>query len=238
MSTTYHFHPESSRGTADYGWLQAKYSFSFGQFYDVSREQFGKLRVLNDDIVQPGEGFGTHPHRNMEIITIPLSGELAHKDSMGHEEVIKTGEVQVMSAGSGIKHSEYNASKKSLVNILQLWVFPNKANVTPRYAQKAFDFSIKNEWVAIVKPFETEEEALWVHQEAYLSIATLESAERISYQLQKENHLVYVFIIDGAVTIGEYQLSKMDALGIKTNEEIIIISSSKESRVLLVEVPK
>lgn len=235
MITKYTFFPEHTRGSADYGWLQAKYSFSFGQFYNPRRQQFGKLRVLNDDIVQAGKGFGMHRHQNMEIVTIPLKGKLVHKDSLGHESIIDTGEIQVMSAGSGIQHSEYNASDTDVVNLLQIWIFPNKENVVPRYAQKAFDFSIKDEWVTIVQPKGAKGRALWVHQEVYFNVATLSTDSEMTYALRNLKHVIYIFVIKGSIRIGNQYLKEKDALGIETKQNIDI-SAEQESRILLIEV--
>ena len=238
MNNNYIFYPSSTRGSAEFGWLKAKYSFSFGQFFDPNRESYGKLRVLNDDIIQPTKGFGTHAHRNMEIITIPLSGQLAHKDSLGHESIIQTGEVQVMSAGSGIQHSEYNDSEEEVVNIIQIWVFPNKANVTPRYDQKAFDFTIKNKWINIVKPFTEKGEGLWVYQDVYFDMAIIEKGISLLYKQRSHNSLVYVFVIKGNVLIEANELFDKDALGIDTDQNQVEIRSLMTSKLLVIEVPK
>jgi len=236
MKTT--FYPNETRGSANHGWLRVKFSFSFANFYDVNREQFGKLRVLNDDIIAPSKGFGTHPHSNMEIISIPLSGALAHKDSLGHEGVINTGDVQVMSAGSGIEHSEYNASDIDHTNLLQIWLFPNKANIKPRYDQKTFDSSLEeNKFLTVVSPKNVVEGALWIHQDAYFNLATIDKDKTINYSLRNKNNLVYIFVIKGAITIEEISLKSKDALGIEDIGEIDIQTLEK-ARVLLIETPK
>lgn len=236
MKTVYF--PENTRGNADYGWLQAKYAFSFGNFYDAKREQFGKLRVLNDDIIAPSKGFGTHPHRNMEIISIPLSGALAHKDSLGHESIIHTGEVQVMSAGSGIEHSEYNPSDNEATNLLQIWLFPNKANVMPRYDQKTFDFeNLENNYKTVVGPENFSENALWIHQDAYLSIGNITAHQQLNYSLYNEENLVYLFLISGKVNINDTILSPKDAFGVWETENIAL-EAEENAKVLIIETPK
>ena len=180
------FHPASSRGAADHGWLQAKHSFSFANYYDSERVQFGALRVLNDDIIAPGMGFGTHPHDNMEIITIPLDGALEHKDSMDNIGVIETDEIQVMSAGSGVYHSEYNKNKDQSVSLLQIWVFPNKKNVTPRYDQKNIkDLKKVNSFYPIVTPNQKGPE-MWIHQDAWFHLGEFDKETRINYNIKKK----------------------------------------------------
>lgn len=236
MKTTYY--PNQTRGAANYGWLQANYSFSFANFYDANREQFGKLRVLNDDIIAPNKGFGTHPHSNMEIVSIPLSGALAHKDSLGHESIINTGDVQVMSAGSGIKHSEYNPSKNEATNLLQIWLFPNKPNVTPRYDQKSFDFNDEdNTFMTIVAPENSNENCLWIHQDAYFSIATISATNSLTYKLKNENNLAYIFVIKGTVVIENQSLKSKDALGVSEANNIIV-NAPENSRILVIETPE
>ena len=236
MKTTYY--PNETRGTANYGWLQANYSFSFANFYDASREQFGKLRVLNDDIIAPSKGFGTHPHKNMEIISIPLSGALAHKDSLGHESIINTGDVQVMSAGKGIKHSEYNPSANEATNLLQIWLFPNKVNIEPRYDQKSFSIEDEhNTFLTVVSPNNTLKNTLWIHQDAYFNIASIQKNISINYLFRNQNNLAYVFVISGSVVIDEVTLNKKDALGVfETNK--IDVKALTNARVLLIETPK
>lgn len=233
-------HSSQTRGTADFGWLQANYSFSFGSYFNPERVQFGLLRVLNDDIIAPGKGFGTHPHDNMEIVSIPLSGALAHKDSMNHEEVIYPGEVQVMSAGTGINHSEYNASTTDHTNILQLWVFPEKRNVAPRYDQRSFDiFSEKNRLHTIVAPKkadDTDAQALWLNQQAYFNLGIIESGKTIGYQLHNKNHGAYLFVIKGSIACEGETLQDKDALGIWETASIAITATS-ETKLLVVEVP-
>jgi len=230
------FHPASSRGAADHGWLQAKHSFCFANYYDSERVQFGALRVLNDDIIAPGMGFGTHPHDNMEIITIPLEGALEHKDSMDNIGVIETDEIQVMSAGSGVYHSEYNKNKDQSVSLLQIWVFPNKKNVTPRYDQKNIkDLKKVNSFYPIVTPNQNGP-GMWIHQDAWFHLGEFDKETRINYNINKKGNGVYAFLIEGSVQIDGESLEKRDALGIWDTEKFELLAN-QNSRVLLIEVP-
>ena len=230
------FHPASSRGAADHGWLQAKHSFSFANYYDSERVQFGALRVLNDDIIAPGMGFGTHPHDNMEIITIPLDGALEHKDSMDNIGVIETDEIQVMSAGSGVYHSEYNKNKDQSVSLLQIWVFPNKKNVTPRYDQKNIkDLKKVNSFYPIVTPNQ-KGPGMWIHQDAWFHLGEFDKETRINYKINKKGNGVYAFLIEGSVQIDGESLEKRDALGIWDTEKFELLAN-QNSRILLIEVP-
>ena len=230
------FHPASSRGAADHGWLQAKHSFSFANYYNSERVQFGALRVLNDDIIAPGMGFGTHPHDNMEIITIPLEGALEHKDSMDNIGVIETDEIQVMSAGSGVYHSEYNKNKDQSVSLLQIWVFPNKKNVTPRYDQKNIkDLKKVNSFYPIVTP-DQNGPGMWIHQDAWFHLGEFDKETRINYNINKKGNGVYAFLIEGSVQIDGESLEKRDALGIWDTEKFELLAN-QNSRVLLIEVP-
>ena len=230
------FHPASSRGAADHGWLQAKHSFSFANYYNSERVQFGALRVLNDDIIAPGMGFGTHPHDNMEIITIPLDGALEHKDSLDNIGVIETDEIQVMSAGSGVYHSEYNKNKDQSVSLLQIWVFPNKKNVTPRYDQKNIkDLKKVNSFYPIVTPSQNGP-GMWIHQDAWFHLGEFDKETRINYDINKKGNGVYAFLIEGSVQIDGDSLEKRDALGIWDTEKFELLAN-KNSRILLIEVP-
>ncbi|PTX43309.1 hypothetical protein C8P64_1836 [Christiangramia gaetbulicola] len=231
------FHPADSRGKANYGWLNANYSFSFANFFDPKKVQFGLLRVLNDDHVKPGMGFGTHPHQNMEIISIPLKGEIRHKDSMDHTEVIKAGEVQVMSAGTGVEHSEFNSSNEEL-NMLQIWIFPEKNGLEPRYDQKDFSGLMKeNQLVNVVSPrSDQSENSLFINQQAYLHLGDFDTGRKIEYELKKEKHGVYVFLIEGEANIADASLKKRDAIGI-WNTNKFSMEFKKPSKVLLIEVP-
>lgn len=229
-------HPASSRGQANHGWLQAKHSFSFANFYDPERIQFGALRVLNDDIIAPGMGFGTHPHDNMEIVTIPLEGALEHKDSMDNVGVIESDEIQVMSAGTGVYHSEYNRSKDQPVSLLQLWVFPHTQNVTPRYDQKNIkDLKIINVFYPIVTP-DPKGPGMWIHQEAWFHLGEFDRDMEVNYPINKTGNGVYIFMIDGKATIDEQELGKRDALGVWDTDSFSL-TIKKKSRILLLEVP-
>lgn len=229
-------HPASQRGFANHGWLQAAHSFSFAQYYDPSKVHFGLLRVLNDDIVAPAMGFGMHGHDNMEIVTIPLQGSLAHKDSLGSSGTISPGEVQIMSAGSGIQHSEFNASETESVNLLQIWVFPKERNIQPRYDQKAFDTSkSQNQFQLLVSPSQ-KEGSLWINQDACFSIGTFSPNQQANYALHFPENGVYVFVIEGEITIDNQLLGKRDALGVYDTTEIAF-TVQQEAKVLLIEIP-
>jgi redox-sensitive bicupin YhaK (pirin superfamily) len=230
------FHAADSRGKADHGWLKANHSFSFANYFNPERIQFGALRVLNDDIIAPGMGFGTHPHNNMEIITIPLEGALEHKDSMDNSGVITSNEIQVMSAGTGIYHSEFNHHKNEKTNILQLWVFPNKQDVTPRYDQMSIESLKKpNQLYQVVSPH-PEETGMWIHQDAWFHLGEFDQDTIFQYEMHKPNNGVYAFAIEGQFTIAEQVLEKRDALGI-SEINTFEVRASKNSKILTVEVP-
>ena len=225
-----------SRGNANHGWLNAYHSFSFANYYNPDREQFGVLRVLNDDTIAAGMGFGTHPHKNMEIITIPLEGDLAHKDSMGNAATIKTGDVQVMSAGSGIQHSEFNPNADLKTKLFQIWLFPNKKDVTPRYQQITLDASKqKNNFAQILSP-NSEDEGVWIHQEAWFFLADFEANFSEKYSLKKSGNGVYLIVISGTLTVDEQELNTRDAIGI-TDFDAVEIKASTDAKFLLMEVP-
>lgn len=228
-------HRASSRGSANFGWLNSKHTFSFGQYYDPDRINFGMLRVLNDDIVIGGAGFPTHPHSNMEIVSIPLKGALAHKDSTGNEKIIQTGEVQIMSAGSGLTHSEYNASQSDEVNFLQIWVFPKEENIEPRYDQKRFnDADRKNAIQTVVSP--DQGDSLWINQDAWFSLTNVEAGKSIKYEINKKGNGVYLFVIEGEVEVGNETIGKRDAIGISEIDQVNI-EASVDSKLLIIEVP-
>jgi len=230
-------HKAASRGYADHGWLISRHTFSFAGYYHPERIHFGALRVLNDDYVAEGMGFGTHPHDNMEIISIPLEGDLEHKDSMGNVSVIKHGDVQVMSAGTGITHSEYNRNKDKPVKFLQIWVFPNKKNVKPRYQQITLDISERhNKLQPIVSPNDNDE-GVWIHQDAWFHLGTFDKDFSAEYALKKSGNGVYVFVIKGSVSVNGTLLDERDGLGIWETESFHIISQSPGAEVLLMEVP-
>ncbi|WP_457611049.1 pirin family protein [Lutibacter sp.] len=229
----------NERGTADYGWLKANFSFSFAHYYNPKKVNFGVLRVLNDDIIQAGMGFGMHPHDNMEIITIPLSGSLKHRDSMSNEWIpLHTGEVQVMSAGNGIMHSEMNNSKKNEVNLFQIWILPNKQEVNPRYDQKKFNsLERKNKLQILVSSIDEEfKGALKIHQDAQISRINLDSNSNFNYTLKSETHGVYIMVISGEINIDNNTFNIRDAIGISQTKNINI-TAKRDSELLLIEVP-
>jgi redox-sensitive bicupin YhaK (pirin superfamily) len=228
-------HKAATRGHFDHGWLKTWHTFSFAEYRDHDRIHFGALRVLNDDIVAPGQGFGRHPHDNMEIVTIPLSGALEHRDSMGNSSVIRAGEVQLMSAGTGIFHSEFNHSNDEEVKLLQIWVFPKERNIQPRYAQQAFDpKSRRNSWQTIITP-EGEGE-MWIHQDAYFNLGTLDEGTALEYRVRKNGNGIYIFIIDGSAAIEGHNLLRRDGAGIWDTAGITLKATGK-AEVLLMEVP-
>jgi len=230
------FHKASSRGHADHGWLKSHHSFSFASYYNPDRMHFGVLRVLNDDHVEGGKGFGTHPHDNMEIVSIPLQGDLEHKDSMGNTTVIKEGDIQVMSAGTGIYHSEYNKNQHQAVKFLQIWLFPNKKNVQPRYDQISLnEKSIQNQFFQILSP-NPEDEGVWIHQNAWFHLGKFTENKEIIQTLKHPNNGLYVFQIEGKSTIGNQTLEKRDGLGIWDIKNITI-QANEGSKILLMEVP-
>ena len=230
------FHSSGTRGEANHGWLDAKHSFSFAQFFNPERIQFGALRVLNDDVIAPGMGFGTHPHNNMEIITIPLEGALEHKDSMDNIGVVAVDEIQVMSAGTGVSHSEYNKNKDQPLNLLQLWVLPNKQNVVPRYDQKNIKSLKKtNALYPVISP-NHDDAGMWIHQDAWFHLGDFNQKTTLPYSLHREGNGVYAFMIEGGASIEGESLEKRDALGVWETEGFSI-TAEKNSRILLVEVP-
>ena len=233
-------HKSDTRGNANHGWLNARHSFSFAGYYNPERMHFGVLRVLNDDIVAPAMGFGTHPHDNMEIITIPLRGALRHRDSMGNEAVIEQNEVQIMSAGTGIQHSEFNASRDKDINLLQIWLFPKYRNVTPRYAQRSFLPEDRvNQLQTVVAPLGSEEEkadAIGIHQDAWFSLGTLKEGIEKTYSVKKEGNGVYLFVIEGSVLVNDQPLSKRDALGL-WDLETVSIKAETDAEILVMDVP-
>jgi redox-sensitive bicupin YhaK (pirin superfamily) len=230
-------HPASTRGGADHGWLKARHSFSFGGWHDPSRIHFGMLRVLNDDLVAPGAGFGKHPHDNMEIITIPLTGALKHQDSTGGEGVIKPGEVQVMSAGTGVFHSEMNASGNEAVTLFQIWIIPNRRNVEPRYDQRTFSEDDRvGKWQTLISPMDTDDEGIKIHQDAWISRATITDGGTLEYAMHRKGNGVYLMLVEGALTIADKTMWRRDALGI-TGTDRIEIKATDPSDVLVIEVP-
>lgn len=229
-------HKANTRGHANHGWLDSHHSFSFANYMNPDRMHFGALRVLNDDIVQGGMGFGTHPHANMEIISIPLSGDLEHKDSMNNVAVIKQNDVQVMSAGTGIYHSEYNKNKDALVNFLQIWVFPKQKDIEPRYDQitlKAEDR--KGKLQQIVSPAK-DADGVWINQDAWFYLGSLEKGFSTTHKINKKGNGIYAFVIEGDVTIEGQNLNKRDGFGV-WNVDSIAIKAVSNAELLLMEVP-
>jgi len=229
-------HKAQTRGHANHGWLDSHHSFSFANYYNPQRMNFGVLRVLNDDSVAAARGFSTHPHDNMEIISIPLEGDLEHKDSIGNVGVIQEGDVQVMSAGTGIFHSEKNRNTDKEVKFLQIWMFPNKRDVKPRYDQITLNESSKNKLQQILSP-SADDEGVWAHQNAWFYMGKLEKGKRISYEVKApKTNGVYAFVLEGSIKIEGQELDKRDGFGL-WETEIFDIEASKDARVLLMEVP-
>lgn len=229
-------HRSGTRGLAQHGWLESRHTFSFANYYNPDRMHFGVLRVLNDDIVAPGMGFGTHPHDNMEIISIPLEGDLEHKDSMGNLTVIRNGDIQVMSAGTGIRHSEYNKNRDREVRFLQIWLFPNRKNVKPRYDQLTLKTGDrKNKLQQILSP-NPDDEGVWIHQDAWFHLGKLDKGTELNYRLKKEGNGVYAFLLSGTMIVDGSTLEKRDGMGIWETKEISL-KAEDDAEILLMEVP-
>ncbi|AYN06388.1 pirin family protein [Flavobacterium sp. 140616W15] len=229
-------HKAETRGNANHGWLNAYHSFSFAAYYDSERIQFGALRVLNDDTIAAGMGFGTHPHDNMEIITIPLEGDLAHKDSMGNTEIIKHGDIQVMSAGTGIQHSEFNPNADKQTKLLQIWLFPNKRNVTPRYQQISLNTEDRHNKLQQVLSPNPDDDGVWIHQDAWFHMGNFDAGTTTEYSIKKEGNGLYAFILKGNVTINDQELNTRDAIGI-TDFKTVSIKANTDTEFLLMEIP-
>ena len=229
-------HKANTRGHANHGWLDSNFSFSFAHYYNPERMNFGALRVLNDDMIKGGMGFGTHPHDNMEIISIPLEGDLEHKDSMGNVAIIKEGDIQVMSAGTGIYHSEYNKNPGKDGKFLQIWIIPRERNVEPRYDQISIrDVAEENRFYQILSP-NTDDQGVWIHQDAWFSMGEFNTEKNLSYALNKSGNGVYVFVIHGNVEVENESLSTRDAIGI-WDTDAIHFKATPDTKVLLMEVP-
>ena len=231
-------HIAQERGLVSFGWLEAKYSFSFGNYYNPEKMNFGALRVLNDDTIAPAMGFGKHPHKNMEIITIVQSGALKHEDSMGNKGIIEAGDIQVMSAGSGIEHSEVNASSQNSLTLFQLWIHSQRQDVTPRYEQKKIaPLLTDNAFTTIVKPKqEALKDDIWIHQQAYISIGNFSDQTQTNYSMQQSQNGVYIMVIEGSILLADQTLQHRDAIGL-WNTNSIDMTITKNSKVLVVEVP-
>lgn len=230
-------HKANTRGKADHGWLKSFHTFSFAGYHDSERMHFGVLRVLNDDTVNGGMGFGKHPHDNMEIISIPLEGDLEHSDSMGNVTVIRKGDIQVMSAGTGVYHSEYNKNPNEPVKFLQIWIFPNKKNVTPRYDQITLNENDrKNKLQQVLSPNENDE-GVWIHQDAWFHMGTFDKGKLDMYSMKKAGNGVYAFVLKGKFLINEIEMDNRDGLGIFETNEFKLESGEDGSEILLMEVP-
>ena len=226
----------ADRGSADYGWLKPNYYFSFSDYRNPEKVHFGLLRVLNDDFIDGGGAFPTHPHDNMEIVTIPFTGALQHKDSTGGQGIIKAGDVQIMSAGTGVQHSEANASATDPVTLFQVWVFPKERNIKPRYDQRNFDIAERvNKWQTIVSPLEADK-ALWINQDAKFSLTKLEAGKTLEYINAFKGNGVFLVAINGAVKVGDINLNKRDAVGI-SGADNFTISATEDTELLAIEVP-
>jgi len=230
------FHKADTRGDANHGWLHSKHTFSFANYYNPQRMHFGALRVLNDDIVKGGEGFGMHPHDNMEIISIPLIGDLEHKDNMGNVAVIKEGDVQVMSAGAGVFHSEYNKNPDKDVNFLQIWVLTNKKNVEPRYDQISIrDLEKENAFYQILSP-NADDQGVWIYQEAWFHLGKFKEGVTETYHFKKEGNGIYIFLLEGEIDVEGQILERRDGYGVSGTDKVYV-KATKDSRVLVMEVP-
>lgn len=229
-------HKANTRGYANHGWLEARHTFSFANYYNPERVQFGALRVLNDDIIAGGMGFGTHPHDNMEIITIPLEGDLAHKDSMNNAEIIKFGDVQVMSAGTGILHSEFNPNADRRTNLLQIWVFPKVRNVTPRYQQITLNVADRKDKLQQILSPNATDDGVWIHQDAWFHMGNLSANTTVDYQLHLKNNGLYIFVIKGTIKVGEQELNARDGYGIWDFDSLTLTATS-DAEILTMEVP-
>jgi redox-sensitive bicupin YhaK (pirin superfamily) len=230
-------HRSASRGYFNHGWLKTHHTFSFGNYMDQERMHFGVLRVINDDIIAPSLGFGSHPHSDMEIITIPLKGSLQHNDNMGNSSVIQSGEIQVMSAGKGVFHSEFNPSSKEEVNLLQIWVFPCQRGVEPRYDQLNYkDLMVKNKFATILQP-DPKGQGVWIYANAYFSIGEFDAGQTTEYTVKTDANGLYIFIIEGHVKIGGTNLYSRDGLGI-CSLEAIEMNMIKDSKILLMDIPR
>ena len=229
-------HRADTRGFASHGWLESHHTFSFAGYFDPSRVNFGMLRVLNDDTVAPGAGFGEHPHDNMEIISIPLEGALRHADSMGNTALIRKGDVQVMSAGRGITHSEYNASQTEPVKFLQIWIFPDKRNVEPRYHQVTPDPQGRNNALQLVVSPDGEAGSAWIHQRAWFYLCRLDAGRTVSHKIHTTGNGIYIFVLSGELQADGYQLAARDGAGITKADEVTM-TASRDCEFLVMEVP-
>jgi redox-sensitive bicupin YhaK (pirin superfamily) len=231
------YHEAGTRGVTRIGWLDSRHTFSFGGYHDPARMNFGALRVLNDDVVSEGMGFGEHPHRNMEIVSIPLEGDLEHRDSMGNLTVIKEGDIQVMSAGTGVYHSEYNRNPDRVVKFLQIWIYPNRMNVPSRYQQLTLQpASRRNRLQTVLSP-KPDDGVVWIHQDAWFHMGTFDAGETATYELQRAGNGVYAFVLKGTFEVEGRRIGPRDGLGISDKHDTGILSLAEDSEILLMEVP-
>jgi quercetin 2,3-dioxygenase len=231
------YHPAEARGSFKLDWLHSKHSFSFGHYYDPAKVNFGKLRVLNDDIVKPGMGFTAHPHENMEIVSIPIRGSLSHKDSKGNEEIITAGEVQRMTAGTGIIHSEFNPSNEEDVNFLQIWILPEKENIHPAYEQKKYSSADRQgKWQLVISPKGTNQ-SVSINQQCYISWTELSAEQSVCYSLHNRNHGVYFFNIFGRFEIQSQQVVERDGFGLQGQPSVDLVSHVAGTEILAIEIP-
>jgi hypothetical protein len=236
MTMTTILHTAQSRGHANHGWLNSYHTFSFARYYNPERMHFGALRVLNDDTVAPGMGFGQHPHDNMEIISIPLAGQLKHRDTTGTEAIIRTGDVQIMSAGSGLEHSEMNGSRSDEVKFLQIWVFPKLMNIKPRYDQKTFDPAKRKNSLQVVVSPEKSADSIWINQDAWFTLTAPEKGKTIDYTLHQQGNGVYLFMLEGSAVLNGQALHPRDGLGI-SGTDAFSIEATEDADILLMEIP-
>lgn len=230
-------HKAATRGHANHDWLDTYHTFSFANYYDPERMHFGVLRVLNDDTVAAGRGFGTHPHDNMEIVSIPLQGDLEHKDSMGNTQVIRQGDIQVMSAGSGITHSENNRNADQLTRFLQIWVFPNKRNVAPRYDQLTLNPTERRNRLQQVLSPDPHDDGVWIHQDAWFHLGSFDAGKNAAYDLKRKGNGVYVFMLEGSAVVNDQVLERRDGLGIWDVDRLELTAGNNGAEVLMMEVP-
>lgn len=230
-------HKAATRGHANHGWLDTHHTFSFANYYDPERMHFGALRVLNDDTVAAGRGFGTHPHDNMEIISIPLEGDLEHKDSMGNTQMIRRGDIQVLSAGSGITHSESNLNADQLTRFLQIWVFPNKRNVAPRYDQLTLNPTERRNRLQQVLSPDPHDDGVWIHQDAWFHLGSFDAGKNAAYDLKRKGNGVYVFMLEGSAVVNDQVLERRDGLGIWDVDHLELTAGNEGAEVLMMEVP-
>jgi hypothetical protein len=229
-------HKADTRGVAEHGWLSSRHTFSFAEYHDPERMRFGLLRVLNDDVVQPSMGFGTHPHENMEIISIPLVGELRHQDSMGNTQIITAGEVQIMSAGTGITHSEYNGSESEIVNFLQIWVLPEDRDLEPRYDQKLFSADERQGRLQNIVSPDKNDSGVWINQQAWFWLGDFKAGQSDTYTIKRSGNGAYCFVLEGVVTVAGEQLERRDGIG-ADGTATVDVEATEDCQLLVMDVP-